>query len=85
MMPANFSVRRPVATMMCVLTLIVFGVSSIFDMEMESTPEMSMPVFMISTRYEGATPEEVDEMIAGGQGNRFAGSTADFFAQLLKE
>ncbi|HIY08041.1 MAG TPA: efflux RND transporter permease subunit [Firmicutes bacterium] len=63
MMPANFSVRRPVATMMCVLTLIVFGVSSIFDMEMESTPEMSMPVFMISTRYEGATPEEVDEMI----------------------
>ena len=60
---SRFSVRRPVATMMCVLTLIVFGISAIFDMEMESTPEMSMPVFMVSTRYENATPEEVDELI----------------------
>ena len=29
-----------------------------------------------------AAIEEVDEMIAGGQGDHFAGSTADFFAQL---
>ena len=43
--------------------LLVFGISSIFDMKMESTPEMSMPVFMVMTRYEGASPEEVDTMI----------------------
>lgn len=60
---SRFSVRRPVATMMCVLTLIVFGISSVFDMEMESTPEMSMPVFMVMTRYENATPEEVDQLV----------------------
>ncbi len=48
---------------MCVLCLLVFGVSSIFGMEMESTPEMSMPIFMVRTGYSGASPEEVDELI----------------------
>lgn len=48
---------------MCVLCLLVFGVSSIFGMEMESTPEMSMPVFMVMTRYSGASPEEVDSLV----------------------
>jgi len=58
-----FSVKRPVTTLMLVLTLIVFGVSSIFSMPMESTPEMNMPVFMVRTGYSGASPQEVDEMV----------------------
>ena len=48
---------------MCVMCLLFFGISSVFDMEMESTPEMSMPVFMVMTRYEGASPEEVDSLV----------------------
>ncbi|MBR5485045.1 MAG: efflux RND transporter permease subunit [Oscillospiraceae bacterium] len=59
----RISVKRPVAVLMCVSMLLVFGITSVFDMEMESTPEMSMPVFMVRTRYEGASPEEVDEMV----------------------
>lgn len=52
----KLAVKRPVSVLMCVLCLLVFGVSSIFGMEMESTPEMSMPVFMVMTRYSGASP-----------------------------
>lgn len=48
---------------MCVLMLLVFGVSSIFSMPMESTPEMNMPIFMVRTSYTGASPEEVDKMV----------------------
>ena len=59
----KLAVTRPVSACMCVLCLIVFGISSIFGMEMESTPEMSMPVFMIRTSYQGASPEEVDELV----------------------
>ena len=59
----KLAVKRPVAMLMCVLCLIVFGVSSVFNMEMESTPEMSMPVFMVMTRYQDASPEEVDSLI----------------------
>ena len=59
----RLAVKRPVAMLMCVLCLLVFGISSIFDMEMESTPEMNMPVFMVMTRYEDASPEEVDSLV----------------------
>ena len=45
----KLAVKRPVSVLMCVLCLLVFGVSSIFGMEMESTPEMSMPIFMVRT------------------------------------
>lgn len=59
----KLSVKRPISVLMCVLMLIVFGTSSIFSMEMESTPEMEMPVLMVMTRYEGASPEEVDDLV----------------------
>lgn len=57
------SVKRPVGLCMCVLSLIVFGVSSVFSMQMESTPEMSMPVLMVRTSYTDASPEEVDTLV----------------------
>lgn len=60
---SSFAVKRPVSTFMCVLMLLVFGVSSIFSMPMESTPEMNMPIFMVRTSYTGASPEEVDKMV----------------------
>ena len=59
----RLAVKRPVSVLMCVLMLLVFGISSIFGMEIESTPEMSMPVFMVNTRYSGASPEEVDSLV----------------------
>lgn len=59
----KLAVRRPVSALMCVLVLAVFGVSSIFSMPLESTPEMSMPVYMVMTSYSGAGPEDVDELV----------------------
>ena len=59
----KLAVKRPVSALMCVLVLVVFGVSSVFSMPLESTPEMSMPVYMVSTSYSGAGPEDVDELI----------------------
>ena len=60
---SSLAVRRPVSIFMCVLSLLVFGVSSIFSMQMESTPEMNMPVLMIRTTYTGASPQEVDSLV----------------------
>lgn len=60
---SKLAVKRPVSVLMCVVMLLVFGVSSVFNMDMESTPEMSMPVFMIRTSYSGASPDEVDSLV----------------------
>ncbi|MDD2955341.1 MAG: efflux RND transporter permease subunit, partial [Oscillospiraceae bacterium] len=59
----DFSVKRPVCILICVVTLILFGVTSVLDMPMESTPEMNMPVVMVMTTYSDASPEEVDSMV----------------------
>ncbi|MDO5417127.1 MAG: efflux RND transporter permease subunit [Lachnospiraceae bacterium] len=55
--------RRPVTTVLCVLCLIVFGALSVFNSKLELTPEMEMPMMVISTIYPGANPEDINELI----------------------
>ena len=59
----DFSVKRPVCVFICLASLVIFGVSSVFSMPMESTPEMTSPMFTVMTSYSGASPDEVDEMV----------------------
>ena len=59
----DFSVKRPVCVFICLVSLILFGVSSVFEMPLESTPEMNMPTMTIMTGYPDASPDEVDEMV----------------------
>ncbi len=56
--------KRPVATLLLLFTLLVFGISSIFDMKMDYTPSIEMPTYFITTVYVGATPEIVDTTIS---------------------
>lgn len=55
--------KRPVTTVLVVLCLIVFGLSSIFSSTLELTPEMEMPMLVISAIYPGASPEDVEELV----------------------
>ncbi len=55
--------KRPVTTVLCVLCLIVFGGLSILNSKLELTPEMEMPMMVISTVYVGASPEDMDELV----------------------
>ncbi len=55
--------KRPVTTVLCVLCLVVFGLLSVFNSKLELTPEMEMPMMIISTVYAGANPEDIDELI----------------------
>ncbi len=59
----KFAIRRPVCILICVMSLIFFGTSSVFQMPIESTPEIEMPVLMIMTPYYGASPEEIDKSV----------------------
>ena len=59
----KYVLKRPVTTILCVLCLIVFGISSVLGSKMELTPEMNMPIMLISTVYPGASPEDVNELV----------------------
>ena len=55
--------KRPVTTLLCVLCLIVFGISSVTGAKLELTPDLEMPMIIISTVYPGASPEDVNELV----------------------
>ena len=55
--------KRPVTTVLVVLCLIVFGLSSIFSSQLELIPEMEMPMLIISAVYPGASPDDVDQLV----------------------
>ncbi|PWM24694.1 MAG: AcrB/AcrD/AcrF family protein [Oscillospiraceae bacterium] len=60
---SKIALHRPVAVLMCVACLVIFGISSVMSMDIESTPEMNMPVFMVMTRYSDVGPEEIDSLV----------------------
>ncbi|MEF9939079.1 MAG: efflux RND transporter permease subunit [Clostridium sp.] len=55
--------KRPVTTILAVLCLIVFGITSITSSKLELTPEMEMPMVIVFTLYPGANPEDVDKLV----------------------
>lgn len=55
--------KKPVTTLLCVLTIVFFGVISITNTSLELTPDISLPMFIITTTYRGAAPADVNELI----------------------
>jgi len=56
--------RRPVTTLLVILSIVFFGVISLINTKLELTPEISMPMFIIQTTYIGAAPADVNELIS---------------------
>lgn len=59
----SLSVRRPVAVTVIILAIIIVGYMFASKLNIESFPKIEIPVIAISTVYEGAGPEEVEDQI----------------------
>lgn len=59
----KFALRRPVSTVLLVVTLLYFGLQSLFSTKLELTPEMEMPMMVVATVYPGASPEDCNDLI----------------------
>lgn len=59
----KFVLKRPVTAILCILSLVFFGFMSLFNSKLELTPEINMPMLVISTTYPGASPSDIDELI----------------------
>ncbi|NNG00387.1 MAG: efflux RND transporter permease subunit [Desulfobacteraceae bacterium] len=60
---SQFSVRRPVLTVMVSLIVIILGAVALFRLSIDLMPDITYPTLSISTSYENASPEEVEELI----------------------
>ena len=63
----KFAVRKPVTIIMCLITIAYFGIQALMGTKVELTPEMELPVLLISTVYAGATPEDINDLVTTKQ------------------
>ena len=59
----KYVLKRPVTTVLVVLCLFVFGLSSLLSSKLELTPDMEMPMLVVFATYPGANPEDVEELV----------------------
>ena len=63
-MLARFSVKKPVTITMLILMVIVLGVVSFSKLHIDLLPQIELPYVMVQTSYQGAGPEEIENIIS---------------------
>lgn len=58
------AIHRPIFTIMVVLIVIILGGIALSRLPIDLMPDISNPTLSISTSYENASPEEVEELIS---------------------
>lgn len=56
-------IKRPVFATMLILSLVVMGLASYRDLGLDIFPKVDLPTVTVTTRLEGASPEEIESQI----------------------
>ncbi|HHY53015.1 MAG TPA: efflux RND transporter permease subunit, partial [Clostridiales bacterium] len=59
----KLSVKRPVTTLMVMLILVAFGFMSLLNLQMDLLPNMNIPVALVYTTYQGASPDQIQKLV----------------------
>ena len=59
----RLALKRPVSTVLLIVIIIVYGISSFFSLDQELTPEINMPMLIVTTTYAGTNPEDMEELV----------------------
>ena len=60
----DITVRRPVAILMIVIAIVVFGFVSYKQLALNLMPDITYPTITVRTEFEGAAPEEVENNVS---------------------
>ena len=61
---AEVCIRRPVFASMLILSLVVVGAVSYFNLDVDRFPNVDLPTVRVSTRLSGASPAEIESQIS---------------------
>jgi HAE1 family hydrophobic/amphiphilic exporter-1 len=59
----DFSIRRPVTTLMACLIAVLLGAIAFVQIPVDLMPEVVFPTLSVSTTYEGVAPEEMENLV----------------------
>ncbi|WP_105618862.1 efflux RND transporter permease subunit [Vallitalea okinawensis] len=59
----KLSIKRPVTTVICILIVLMFGLVSLSKIPLDLFPAIDIPIIVVMTDYEGASPSEVEALV----------------------
>ena len=60
----EFSLNRPAAIIVIIAAIVIIGFMSVSQMPTDLLPEMDLPYVAVITSYNGAGPEEIEELVS---------------------
>ncbi|MBN2345906.1 MAG: efflux RND transporter permease subunit, partial [Candidatus Aminicenantes bacterium] len=60
---SDFSIKRPVFTVMLTLAIVAVGLVAVIRLPIDLMPDITFPTLSISTSYENTGPEEIEQII----------------------
>jgi HAE1 family hydrophobic/amphiphilic exporter-1 len=60
---SDFSIKRPIITVVSMIALVTFGVASLARLDTDEFPELSPPVVFVGVVYPGAAPDVVEREV----------------------
>ncbi|WP_338758577.1 efflux RND transporter permease subunit [Massilia sp. METH4] len=60
---SNFSIKRPVATIVLILALMCLGLMALSKLRVNQNPDVEVPFIVVSIPYPGASPETVEREV----------------------
>ena len=63
MLLSDFSIKRPVPTIVIILMLMVLGLMALKNLRVNQIPDVEQPVLVVNIPYPGASPETVEREI----------------------
>jgi HAE1 family hydrophobic/amphiphilic exporter-1 len=89
---SDFSIRRPIITVVSMIALVVFGLASLVRLGTDEFPELSPPIVFVAVAYPGAAPDVVerevvtrieDKLSAISGVDKLNSSSTDGFGQIV--
>ena len=60
---SDFAIRRPLITIVTMLTLVAFGVAALINLQTDEFPDVAQPIVSVTIAYPGAAPDVVEREI----------------------
>ena len=92
MLISDFAIRRPIITVVVMLSLVVFGLAALMRLQTDEFPDIDAPIVFVGIPYPGASPEQVEREVVDRIEDRLAGisglddlrsTSTDGFAQII--
>ncbi|MEG2586882.1 MAG: efflux RND transporter permease subunit, partial [Cetobacterium sp.] len=60
---AQFSIKRPVVTMMIIISMVVLGILTLVNLKTQLMPNYNMPMAAIRVSWKGASPDDMEKLV----------------------